>query len=275
MEPKLHRRVQRYGWDLAVADYDRHWVPVLRACSERAIALVDPQPGASVIDVATGTGVAAFLAADRVGPSGRVLATDLSQKMVDAVAAEAARRALPQIECERVDAEDLPYPDATFDAAICVLGLMYPADPQRAIEQMLRVLKPGGRAAVCVWGRRERCGWREIFPIIDARVESDVCPMFFSLGRPTALDLAFELAGFIDRHEERLEQSLHWRDAADACAAMFPGGPVALPYSKMTPEMRAEVERDFTESIAPYRNPDGSYDVEGEFVFLLATRPGG
>ena len=57
------------------------------------------------------------------------------------------------------------YPDGSFDAAMCVLGLMYPADPQRAIEQMHRVLRPGGRAAVAVWGRRERCGWASIFPI--------------------------------------------------------------------------------------------------------------
>ena len=123
--------------------------------------------------------------------------------MVDAVAAEAARRDVPQLTAERVDAEDLAYPDASFDIAICVLGLMYPANPQRAIEQMFRVLKPGGRAAACVWGRRDRCGWREIFPIIDARVESDVCPMFFSLGSPGALDYAFERAGFTARREER------------------------------------------------------------------------
>src|ERR1700674_3362397 len=101
MEPKLHRRVQRYGWDLAVDDYDQHWVPVLRSCSERVIALADPRPGESVLDVATGTGVAAFLAAERVGPAGRVVATDLSQKMVDAVAAQAAARGVAQIECER------------------------------------------------------------------------------------------------------------------------------------------------------------------------------
>jgi SAM-dependent methyltransferase len=272
MEAKLHRRVQRYGWDLAVDDYDRHWVPVLRSCSERVIALTDPRPGESVLDVATGTGVAAFLAADRVGAAGRVIATDLSRKMVDAVATRAAARGVVQIQTERVDAEDLSYPDGSFDVAICVLGMMYPADPQRAIEQMARVLKPGGRAAACVWGRRDRCGWREIFPIIDARVESDVCPLFFALGSLGALDYAFERAGFVGRREERVSQTLHWRAADDASAAMLPGGPVALPYSKMTPEQRADVEHDFIESIAPYRNTDGSYDVEGEFVFLLGVK---
>ena len=273
MEPKLHRRVQRYGWDLAVASYDAHWVPVLRTCSERVIGLIDPQPGESVLDVATGTGVAALLAAERVGADGRVYATDLSQKMVDAVAETSTARGINQITTERMDAEELAYPDASFDAAMCVLGLMYPADPQRAVDQLFRVTKPGGRVAVCVWGRRDHCGWREIFPIIDARVSSDVCPMFFSLGRPGALDLAFEQAGFVQRHEERVSQSLHWLDERDACNATFPGGPVALPYSKMTPDEQASVEREFVESIVPYRNADGSYDVEGEFVFMLARKP--
>jgi SAM-dependent methyltransferase len=138
---------------------------------------------------------------------------------------------------------------------------------------MFRVLKPGGRAAACVWGRRDHCGWREIFPIIDARVESDVCPMFFSLGNMGALDYAFERAGFTDRKEKRISQPLQWQNDADALAAILPGGPVALPYSKMTAEDRAKVEGEFIESIKPYRNADGSYDVEGEFVFIVGSKP--
>src|SRR5205807_9948344 len=114
-----------------------------------------------------GTRVGAFVAADRVGGSGEVVATDLSQEMVDATAVDAKQRGVANMRFERVDAEDLGFEDASFDVAMCVLGLMYPADPQRAIDQIYRVLRPGGRAAVCVWGRRERCGWNAVFPIID------------------------------------------------------------------------------------------------------------
>lgn len=274
MEPKLHRRVQRYGWDLAVDDYDRHWVPVLRACSERCIAMAAPQAGERVLDVATGTGVAAFLASDRVGPRGEVVATDLAERMVAATAAEAQRRGLSNMRFERTDAEELPYDDATFDVAMCVLGLMYPADPQRAIEQMRRVLKPGGRAAVCVWGRRDRCGWNAVFPIVDAHVHSDVCPLFFALGAPRALQYAFERAGFVDIEEERIDHALVWRTDEEALGAIFAGGPVALAYSKMDAATRAAAEGEFIESIRQYRNGD-AYRVAGEFVFVSATAPAG
>jgi ubiquinone/menaquinone biosynthesis C-methylase UbiE len=273
MEAKLHRRVQRYGWDLAVEDYDRHWVPVLRSCAERCVDLAEPKAGERVLDVATGTGVAAFAAAERVGSTGRVVATDLSQKMVDAVQAAAARARLPQIEGERVDAEELAFADGSFDAVVCALGLMYPADPQRAIEQMYRVLAPGGRVTVCVWGRRDRCGWNAIFPIVDARVNSDVCPLFFSLGAEGALAYGFERAGFVEIKEERVAQTLVWESDAEAIGAILPGGPVALPYSKMTPDEKADVERDYLDSIARYRDDAGVYRVEGEFVFAAATKP--
>ncbi len=271
MEPKLHRRVQRYGWDLAVADYDRYWVPVLRWCSERCLELADPRPGERVLDIATGTGVAAFLASERVGTGGEVMATDLSEKMVKSVEAEAERRGVTNMRFQRVDAEDIALPDGSYDVALCVLGLMYPADPQRAIAQMYRVLRPGGRAAACVWGRRDRCGWNAVFPIIDAQVQSDVCPLFFSLGAEGALRYGFEQAGFAQLHEERATRTLIWESDEEACGAIFPGGPVALAYSRFSEEERAEVHAQYLQSIAPHLR-DGVYRVPGEFVFALGSK---
>jgi ubiquinone/menaquinone biosynthesis C-methylase UbiE len=172
---------------------------------------------------------------------------------------------------ERADAEDLPFEDESFDAVMCVLGLMYPADPQRAVEEMLRVLKPGGRAAACVWGRRDRCGWAEIFPITDARVESDVCPMFFQLGLPNALTYAFERAGFKEIHDERIDVTLTWENADRMLNAFFAGGPVALAYSKFTPEVREAVHSEFLDSVRQHRRGD-AYDIPGEFVFAVGRK---
>jgi hypothetical protein len=111
-----------------------------------------------------------------------------------------------------------------------------------------------------------------VFPIIDARVNSDVCPMFFFLGAEGALAYAFERAGFADQHEERVSQTLDWRDDEEACGAIFPGGPVALAYSRMDEAERAEVNQEFIDGIAPFRQPDGAYRVGGEFVYMVATK---
>ncbi len=271
MEAKLHRRIQRYGWDLAVQDYGRYWVPVLRGCAERCVEMADIHPGDRVLDAATGTGVAAFAALEAAGPTGEVVATDISQKMVDAIRTEAEHRGIANIHFARMDCEELDLPDASFDAVVCSLGLMYPADPQRAIEEFHRVLRPGGRAAVCVWGRRDRCGWNAVFPIVDARVESDVCPLFFALGAQNALAYAFHLAGFEEMTEERVEKALEWPTGEAACTAIFAGGPVALAYSRFTPEVREAVHAEFLASIAAYRAVEG-YRVPGEFVFLTARK---
>ncbi|TMB98184.1 MAG: methyltransferase domain-containing protein [Chloroflexi bacterium] len=271
MEPRLHRRVQRYGWDKAVQDYDRYFVPLLRRCSERSIQLLNPQPAERILDVATGTGVAAFMAAERVGDPGEIVATDISEKMVRQTEANAQERGITNMRFERADAEDLPSPDGSFDAAMCVLGLMYPADPQRAIEEMYRVLRPGARAVACVWGRRDRCGWAEIFPITDARVESDVCPMFFQLGLPGALTFAFQRAGFKDVQDERMDVTLTFASAHELLQALFAGGPVALAYSRFSPEVREQVHREFLDSVEQHRRGE-QFDIPGEFVFALAHR---
>ena len=108
----------------------------------------------------------------------------------------AARQDLRHTTFARMDAEALQCADGTFDVALCALGLMYVPDPLRAFQEMHRVLKPGGRAVDAVWGQRDHCGWAAIFPIVEARVQSEVCPLFFQLGTQDTLvqTVAGELA---------------------------------------------------------------------------------
>ena len=271
MTPALQRRVQRYGWDKAVPYYEASWKKQLAPAQERLLEQAALQPGEHVLDIACGTGLVTFPAAEAVGAGGRVLATDISDRMIEHVRTEAGRRDLDHVEAARMDAEDLTVPDASFDAVLCALGLMYVPDPLGSLREMCRALRPGGRAVAAVWGRRDRCGWAGIFPVVDARVETDVCPLFFQLGTGDLLRSLFQQAGFIDVLADRFSTVLRYASPEAACSAAFAGGPVALAYARFDPATRASAHADYLTSIEAYRVGPG-YAIPGEFVVVRGAR---
>jgi ubiquinone/menaquinone biosynthesis C-methylase UbiE len=272
VDPRLQRRIQRYGWDKASADYERSWLRQLEPAQAKLLDMAGIGPGERVLDVACGTGLVTFAAAAAVGPRGTVVGVDLSDGMVERCRARARERGLGHVRVERMDAEALALPDASFDAALCALGLMYVPDARKALAEMTRVLAPGGRAVAAVWGQRSRCGWAEIFPIVDAQVKSEVCPMFFSLGTADRLSMVCRDQGLSDVVTERIETHLEWASAEEACGAAFAGGPVALAYSRFDEPTRRIVHGQYLESIAAHRHGDG-YAVPGEFVMVAGRKP--
>jgi ubiquinone/menaquinone biosynthesis C-methylase UbiE len=271
VDADLQRRVQRYGWDKAATYYEGYWAEQLKPAQDLLLEHAALRPGERVLEVACGTGLVTFRAAQAVGPAGRITATDISEAMVEAVRSEAVRRGVDG-EFRRMDAERLEYPDAQFDVVLCALGLMYCPDPGKALGEMHRVLVPGGRAAVAVWGARRNCGWAEIFPIVERRVASDVCPLFFMLGTGDVLAESFIAAGFTNVRVDRLASTLQYESAEDAIGAAFVGGPVALAYSRFDADKRDGAHAEYLESIEAYRLGDG-YEIPGEFVVVSGRTP--
>lgn len=267
MEARVQQRIQRYGWDLAAGDYEPAWEAQLAAPREALLELAALAPGDRVLDVACGTGLVSFAAARAVGGSGRVVGVDLSGRMVEAAMRRARQREAWTASFARMDAQSLALPSASFDVVLCALGLMYLPDPEAALREMRRVLRPGGRLVAAVWGERARCGFAPLFEIVDAEVESEVCPLFFRLGQGDALAAACASAGFEPRVQRRIASTLDYADGDEACRAAFVGGPVALAWSRFAPAVRERACRRYLEALAAWRSGEG-YRVPAEFVVV-------
>jgi ubiquinone/menaquinone biosynthesis C-methylase UbiE len=196
---------------------------------------------------------------------------DISGGMIGAAQRRAVARDLAGVSFQRMDAEFLELPDASFDVVLCALGLMYFPDPSRALAEMRRVLKPGGRLVVAVWGERQRCGWSAVFPIVDGEVNSDVCPLFFRLGHPETLARTLGESGLDNVEVHRIDSTLEYDDADAACDAMFVAGPVALAWSRFDAEAKERARMRYLDSIGAWRT-DRGYRIPGEFVIAQGVR---
>jgi len=273
MEANLQRRLQRYGWDRAADDYEPLWQTQLARAQTELLARAAIAPGERVLDVACGTGLVTFAAARACGESGSVIGVDLSEQMIVTARRSAERDGITNVEFARMDAERLAFPDASFDVVLCALGLMYVPHPERALQEMRRVLRPGGRLGVSVWGERSQCGWASVFEIVDAEVASEVCPLFFSLGQKDALTMLCEHAGFERIEQHRLTTTLDYATGEEACDAAFVGGPVALAWSRFDADVRARARKRYLETIDAWRQ-DSAYRLPGEFVIVSAASAG-
>lgn len=272
MDARLQRRVQRYGWDLAADDYETLWQTQLAPAQTRLLERVALQAGEQALDVACGTGLITLQAALSVGLQGQVTGVDLSARMVQAAARRAQARGLRQVHFERMDAEQLALANTSIDVALCAFGLMYLPEPEQALKEMLRVLRPGGRLGLAVWGERTRCGWSALFPIVDAEVTTEVCPLFFRLGQADTLARRCSDAGATDLHTERFSTTLHYTSGEEACRAAFAGGPVALAWSRFGDEARTRACARYLDAIEPWRQ-GANYAVPAEFVVVNGRKP--
>jgi SAM-dependent methyltransferase len=163
--------------------------------------------GSRVLNVAAGAGDETLQIADRVGPSGYVLATDISPNILAFAAANARRAGYANVETRVMDGEEIDVPEANFDAVISRVGLIYFPDQQKALAGMKRALKPGGRVAAMVYSTPENNPFFSI-PVSVIRRRADLPPPLpgqpgpFSLGSAGVLEEAFRKAGFSEVRSE-------------------------------------------------------------------------
>lgn len=169
--------------------------------------------GDRVLDIGCGTGILARQAATRVGPTGSVTGLDRDQGML-----AVARRVAPAIDWRQGDAQELPFDDVSFDAVVSQFALMYFPDRVEAIKEMKRVLVPGGRLAVAVWGPFERATGYVALAEIAARYGGESAINTLKgphvLGDETQLAAMFDAAGF-HNPDITLRQGYYWQSSVD------------------------------------------------------------
>lgn len=194
-EPLNFRDVGANVWEL----YERNLVPVyLEPFARELVEVAALRPGERVLDVGCGTGIVARLAAASAGSSGRVVGVDISPDML--AVAKAASGELP-VEWKEADAHDLPFPDASFDVVLSQQVVQFLPDRQRALTEMRRVLRPGGRALVSAWSSiQEAPGFAALGQALETHVGPEsaaaVRDQGFGLSDPEALGAALQKAGF-------------------------------------------------------------------------------
>ncbi|UCH30308.1 MAG: methyltransferase domain-containing protein [Myxococcales bacterium] len=172
------------------------WVP-------RVLAAADLSPGMRVADVACGTGLATLAAAEAVSPGGSAVGVDLNPGML-----AVARRKAGDIEWHEAPAEALPFKEESFDAVVSQFGLMFFADKKAAISEMWRVLRPGGRLVVAVWGSlHDAPGYAAMTALLSSLFGdaiSDLLKSPYSLGETDTLRGVFCEAGVDDLEIQRV-----------------------------------------------------------------------
>src|SRR4051812_24661934 len=171
--------------------------------AERMLELAQVGAGDRVLELACGPGGLGFAAAERVGPGGEVVLTDVAEEMTAIAAARGAELGLGNVAFRRLDLERIEEPDASYDVVLCREGLMFALEPDRAVAEIRRVLRPGGRAAVAVWAARERNPWLGLMmDAVSAHTGAPVPPPGipgpFALGDAGALRCLFDDAGWAD-----------------------------------------------------------------------------
>jgi ubiquinone/menaquinone biosynthesis C-methylase UbiE len=254
-------------------DYEALGPPFFAHAGRRLVELAGIAPGSAVLDVAAGRGAVLFPAAERVGPGGRVVGIDLAAGMVEHTAQAIARRGPAHAEMRRMDAEALAFPDASFDAVLCSFAIFWFPDTHRALQEMRRVLKPGGTVGFAFSrGRDPRWRWYDdLLRTFGALHDLPPLPGHSAIRREGALPAALADTGFEALREVVEETELSFVDEETWWRSLWTHG-ARIPLERLPPD---EVHR-FKLACVPHlralKTPAGLPERHG-FVYVTGRAP--
>jgi len=266
-DPEKFRQATRAQWETAAEAWDR-WAPLLARwlgpATEAMLDMAAVEPGTKVLDVAAGAGEQTLAAARRAGAEGYVLATDISPSILRFALSAARRAGLSNVETLELDGERHDtLPDASFDAAISRVGLIYFPDQQRALAGIRRALKTGGRFAAVVYSTAEKNPFFSL-PVGIIRRRAQLPPPLpgqpgpFSLGGEGVLAKALAQAGFRAVEVRRVESPVRMPSAAECVRFERESfGALHQMMAAMSESERAETWKEIQAALTTFETKDG------------------
>jgi ubiquinone/menaquinone biosynthesis C-methylase UbiE len=233
--------------DFLVKSKFQYWAP-------RLIERAAPRAGEQVLDVACGTGIVARNVVPIVGAAGKVTGLDKSSAMLSVACRQYSTY------CDEIDwwegiAEAMPFPDQAFDLVLCQQGLQFFSDKPAAAREMLRVLRPGGRAAIAVWQAVEKQPiYLQVFSAIAAAmsVPLNALTAIFSYGDPRELAALLETAGFNSVRVESVTQDVFFVQPERFIELTFQASAAVVPvFAQLNRQTQSDAFAAVKQEMAP------------------------
>jgi len=274
IEP-VEKTGMRNAWGRVAAAYDEMWAERTSLFTEAGLDLLAPSPDATALDIGCGPGHTAVLLARRL-THGTTTGVDFAPSMIER--ARNRWRDIPRLDFDLDDAERLSRPDASIDVVTSTFTLMYCYDALAAVGHVARVLRPGGRALLVVWGPHQNVWWSPVIDIIERRAAyySSVCPMMFFYGLPGVLPRMLEQVGLDTDEAVTLDTPMRYADVDEAVSAAVLAGPLAgLFQNRLADDAKAAAWDEMTARVTAVSTdgPDG-IAVPAEAVAVVARKPG-
>ena len=253
---------QRQDWNRVAGGWekwDRFFDEQMAFLNHRLVADARVRSGMRVLDLGSGTGYPALLAAQTVGTNGQVIGVDLAAQMLDAARRKATSLKLSNLTFQTGDVTSLPFEQASFDAVTTRFCLMFLPEIQKAVTEIARVLKPNAWLASAVWSAPDKNPYLKIpIDIIKQFIEipppDPTAPGIFRLAKPGDLAGMLQPAGLVDISEQEFLGDVQFSVAEEYFSSLMDiAAPIQNLWTKLTPTQQTEARERIIQTAGQYR----------------------